>query len=226
MWTSFKTLDRRFQKRSRVGLAWRGVGDRLACDPRWPAVVVFGCPHVFYHPSCYCTCYYSLPVILPTHICTCSRTNTHIIYYKDPLSTTVCIHLRDHNSFSANREMSEMIKVMFPNAKPPKHKLDTTQLYTRDYEVVPVLLAEMWKTEKNICLQAFWTVSYSTHTHTQQITEASLGFWLNWAAICLSPTSTNQLPQLGLEVKFTASLKNREREREIERDDRCQEQYY
>lgn len=47
--------------------------------------------------------------------------------------------------------------------------------------------------------------------HTEQMSEASLG--LSGVAICLSPTLTNQLPQLGLEIKCRERLTaNRKRE--------------
>lgn len=115
--TDNEGLDRRFQKLSRGGLAWRGVGDRLAYDPRWPMVVVFGSPHVFYHPSCYCTCYYSRPLSY-------SHTHVHMLMYKHTscISKThraplVVFIFRITIAFLP-REMNVVIKVTFPNANP------------------------------------------------------------------------------------------------------------
>lgn len=69
------------------GLAQRGVGYWLACDPRWPAVVVFGRSHVLYHHPCYCTCSRSLWIHTPTHRYTPVHKHTHMSI--DPQSTTV-----------------------------------------------------------------------------------------------------------------------------------------
>lgn len=53
---------------------WFGRGkpwDTRYCDPRWPAVVVLGCPYVLHHRPCFCTC--SCSFYTPAH-----STDTHI----------------------------------------------------------------------------------------------------------------------------------------------------
>lgn len=133
------------QKTLKTIQRWFGMERRGRPASLWSQVT---CGCCIWLPSCFLPPLVLLhllllqaPVILP-HTCTRAHIQTHVTYFKDPSSTTVCIHLQAHNSFFAKENKC---------GDSSKHKMEIIELDPRDYKVAPVYLSKRKERKTYVC---------------------------------------------------------------------------
>lgn len=207
----------------------RGEGKQLACDPGWPALVVFGRPYVLHSPPMLLHLL-SLPVpaILPhIHINKNAQTHTH---------SRVTQHYYLHPSSDSPKPSCAGIWVLMKETEFPNAKTTLKQAGYHTIVLERLRSCSSALARNRACFSTFgfhfaWNLNNSffsdsiykvLHNKKKPVlvkllqTKQTWDFWLNGGAICLSPMPRNQLSLLGLEIKCIAECDCKQREWEKE----------